>query len=268
MTATTNPTNPLRPTVYSQLARHVERHKYTKGQYKGSAPADSARRAKSHFRVISVVRNSNPAYAVRFHETDIMTAYEDGTFEFDTAGWHESRTTRDALNHCLHFVRSTGVTCGWVQSAPSQYRIKQTEIVIGGRSLQFFDGMVFDQDGTLHANTPAKPVLKRVADRQERKEWLEDEDTRAFRAALPVIHAGVTAMVGENMVQRRPWFPRPEGIEFIDTSPRGVRRAVETPSKWASLVYALYVDSHAATWSSIYAYATRDMTTDVEVTEE
>jgi len=202
MTATTNP---LRPTVYDQLARHVERHKYTKGQYKGAAPADSARRSKTHFRVLPVIRNSNPAYAVRFHETDIMTAYEDGTFEFDTGGWHESRTTRDALNHCLGaFVRRTGVTGGWVQSAPSQYRIKQTQIVIGGRSLQFFDGMVFDQDGTLHANTPAKPFLKRVADRQERKEWLEDEDTRAFREALPVIHAGVTAMAGENKVTRRP----------------------------------------------------------------
>jgi len=172
------------------------------------------------------------------------------------------------------FVRRTdvtggwGVTGGWVSSAPSQYRIKQTQISIGGHTLQFFDGMMFNQDGTLHADTPAKPFLKRVADRQERKEWLDEEDTRAFRAALPLVHAGVTAMVGENMVQRRPWFPRPEGLEYIDTSPRGVRRAVETPSKWASLVYALYVDSHAATWSSIYAYATRDMTTDVEVTEE
>ena len=81
-------------TSYTNMKLHLTRHVYTRGQFKGDAPVES--RAKSHFRVTA------DGYAdvmhVRFHNANIITAYEDGSFKLNCNGWADSATTKAAVS--------------------------------------------------------------------------------------------------------------------------------------------------------------------------
>jgi hypothetical protein len=62
-------------TAHTKLKLHLERYAYKRGRNTGEAPADSSRRGKTHFRVI---RGNGGQMIVRFHNADLLTAYEDG----------------------------------------------------------------------------------------------------------------------------------------------------------------------------------------------
>jgi hypothetical protein len=84
--------------AYGNLSLHHSRHEYKRGQYKGDAPADGSNRGKSHFRVIkpNAAYPADP-YKVRFHATNILLAYADGRVTFNTNGFHDRPTTREAV---------------------------------------------------------------------------------------------------------------------------------------------------------------------------
>lgn len=236
------PPTPLTNTLYAQLKRHVERHAYKRGKYKGDAPADATKRWKDHFRVQAFTNYM----AVLFHNTHIICAYPDGTIILDAGGWDSSPTTRDAF----------GVFSIWLRS---ERRGSHSQTALApcrhykGPVTPYYDGMTLGPDGSLL--TKPRPFVARVSDREARKEFRNDPDVQAFRAALPVLHASISAI------------PYREQRELAYS--RSVRRLDEVTfangEMWPVLVAKYIRDTPQDTWAAIYYECTKDMTQMVEV---
>lgn len=230
-------------TLHQQLTLQLSKHAYKRGAYMGDAPADPSRRSRTHFRIYE----RSGAMQVLFHNTEIITARPDGTIELDSGGWHASPTTREAYAHFGIYL------CTVRKGAYSQTALTRCRHYTG-MTTPFYDGLTLDADGCL--TTPAKPFMARVADREERKEWRTDEDVAAFRAALPVLHAAVTAM-GPQERQRLRYN------NHINS--RRISDACYPHHNWPAIVAMHYRATPAETWAAYAAEATRTMTKLVEV---
>lgn len=168
-------------TAYGNLSLYHSRHVYKRGAYKGDAPADSSRRAKSHFRIVK----PDPAYPldpykVRFWSTNIIVAYPDGRIKINCNGFDDRPTTRQALNQALHICGIRGGLCSKRLGTMSQ-----TELFIWGKSYRYYDGMEFDAEGTLL--TPLKNWQAGVMDTDKTKAFRAQ--TKAFWDIFPVLFA-------------------------------------------------------------------------------
>jgi hypothetical protein len=167
--------------AHTKLKLHLERHVYKRGRNKGDAPADSARRGKTHFRV---VKGNGGQMIVRMHNADLMTAYEDGRIVLNTRGWHDSPTTRACMNEALCFFGM-----GYVSSV--RFRgYSQTGIRLINMTYRYYDGMEFSADGTLL--TPPKPFTAKLTDRDETAEFRADIKESGFVDVFPVLYAAAT----------------------------------------------------------------------------
>ena len=226
---TTNP--------HTTLALHIQRHKYTNGAHTGEAPADTSRRAKTHFRVLyNNYNNYNDTYAVRFHATDILTAYTDGRIRLHTNGWHDSPTTRDAMRDAiyiatkqrayLHSVRHNGLS--------------QTALLIdtptGTRSYRYYDGMEF-LNGQLI--TTEAPFERYVADKEARAGVRAE--AQPLRDVMPLLLASLPE-------GRRDTLPG----YWDATSARRLRDMLQDPDKWQGIVARHAKDTPRRTWASIW----------------
>ena len=168
--------------AHTKLKFHLDRHVYKRGQYKGDAPADQTKRSKNHFRVI---KGNGGQMIVRFHNADILTAYEDGHIKLDTRGWHTSPTTRDAMGTALGFTGHIAYL--------SSYRLggySQTAIRMAGKTYAYYDGMEFSADGALM--TEAKPFRAKRTDRDETAEFRREIKESGFVGMFPVLYNSVT----------------------------------------------------------------------------
>ena len=232
---TTNP--------HTTLALHIQRHKYTKGAHTGEAPADTSRRAKTHFRVLHYPYNDT--YAVRFHATDILTAYTDGRIRLHTNGWHDSPTTRDAMRDAifiatkqrayLHSVRHNGLS--------------QTALSIGTRTLRYYDGMEFLTGQLI---TTEAPFERYVADKEARA--VVRAEAQPLRDVMPLLLASLPE-------GRRDTLPG----YWEATTARNLHRALQDPDKWQGIVARHAKDTPQQTWSSIWATLTVGMNKVVSV---
>lgn len=168
-------------TAYGNLSLHHSRHEYKRGAYKGDAPADSSRRAKSHFRIVKPdAAYPNDPYKVRFWATNIILAYPDGRIKINCNGFDARPTTRQALNQALHICGIRGGLCSKRLGTMSQ-----TELFIWGKSYCYYDGMEFDAEGTLL--TPIKNWQAGVMDTDKTKAFRAQ--TKAFWGMFPVLFA-------------------------------------------------------------------------------
>jgi hypothetical protein len=190
---------------------------------------------------------------VRFHHTDILTAYEDGSIMLNCNGWSSSPTTRDAMRMAfavtkLPFHLSSTRIGGLSQSVLyTQWR----------KPLRYYDGMMFDAQHKL--TTPPKPFQKQVTNRDETREFREAAKT--FRAMLPVLHAGCAGpsydprRVGHNnrmfSMQNRP-------EQIFD---------LYSEDAYPDIVAAFYADTWQETWRNLYRNATARMKVIVNVEE-
>jgi hypothetical protein len=226
---TTNP--------HTTLALHIQRHKYTKGAHTGEAPADTSRRAKTHFRVIH--HPYNDTYAVRFHATDILTAYPDGRIRLHTNGWHDSPTTRDAMRDAIYIATKQRA---YLHSARHN-GLTQTALRIGARTLRYYDGMEF-LNGQLI--TTEAPFERYVADKEARA--VVRAEAQPLRDVMPLLLASL-----------------PEGNHttlpgYRDaTSARPLRDMLQDPDKWQGIVARHAEDTPWRTWASIWATLTVGM---------
>ena len=165
-------------TAHTKLKLHLERHAYKRGRNKGEAPADKSRRAKTHFRVI---QGNGGQMIVRFHNADLLSAYEDGHIVLNTNGWDSSPTTRSAMNQALCFFGMGGV--GGVRKGG----YSQTGIRIGSKTYRYYDGISFAADGT--PLTPLKQFTAKRADREETAEFRADIKESGFVDVFPVLYA-------------------------------------------------------------------------------
>jgi len=173
---------------HTKLKLHLERHVYKRGRNKGEAPADPARRAKTHFRV---VQGNGGQMIVRFHNADLLSAYEDGHIVLNTNGWDSHPTTRSAMNDALCFFGMGGV------SSVRKGGYSQTGIRISNRTYRYYDGMAFDVEGKLMGQ--AKQFTAKRTDREETAEFRHDIKESGFVDMFPILyHAASTPTTGPN----------------------------------------------------------------------
>lgn len=239
--------------AHTKLKFHLERHMYKRGLNKGEAPADATRRSKTHFRVI---RGNGGQMIVRFHNADILSAYEDGHIVLDTNGWHASPTTRTAMNQALCFFGMGGV--GSVRKGG----YSQTGIRVNGKTYRYYDGMSFAADGT--PLTPLKPFSAKRTDREETAEFRKDIKESGFVDMFPVLYNAAE-------VPTRGWLPR---------STHRVMTSDAHSNDWPDLValtkYSTYHARHTGkpthpdhkdALRSLIASVTRNMTKFVDLDE-
>ena len=238
--------------AHTRLKLHLERHMYKRGRNRGEAPADYTRRSKTHFRVI---KGNGGQMIVRFHNADILTAYEDGHIKLDTNGWHASITTRSAMNEALCFFGMGGVSsvrkCGY----------SQTGIRVIGKTYRYYDGMEFAADGT--PLTPLKQFSAKITDREETAEFRADIRDSGFVGMFPILYAAAG-------VPDTHWVPR---IKDAICSEYG---ANQWPDIIALVKYPTYYHrnraqpahkDHKAALKSFIASHTRTMTKLVDLDE-
>jgi hypothetical protein len=241
-------------TAHSWLMLHHSRCQYARGQYKGDAPADSSRRGKSHFRVIHNPHTNS--FAVRFHHTDILTAFQDGSVMLNCNGWSSSVTTRDAMRmafavtklpFCLSSTRIGGLS-------------QAVLYVQGQKPLRYYDGMMFDAQHNL--TTERKPFQKQVTNRDETREFREAAKT--FRAMLPVLHAGCE---GSSYDPRR-HLGRDSRTYTMQNRPEDIFTRYDADA-YPDIVAAFYADTWQETWRNLYraAAARMKMIVNVEATQ-
>ncbi len=226
------------PTAHANLLRHLERHQYTKGEYKGQAPADKTRRHKSHFRVL----HSDQDLVVRFHRTDILTADPDGTVTLNTDSWCTAPTTREAMHVALDVA--LGRPC-WLRSDNRNGYINTVLSIYGVASYVYYDGMQLDSTGKLLTNP--QPLVKLVKDKTKTQAFREL--AKPFLDVLPVLHS---ACDPTNQTFRG------AGIGYL-------ANVLQDPEDWADLVYAFYRPTAKETWQAIYRAATKNMNTTIKV---
>jgi hypothetical protein len=169
---------------------HLSRHTYKRGQFKGDAPADSSRRAKSHFRV---VKGNGGQMIVRMHNADLITAYEDGRIVLNTRGWSTSPTTRRCMNESLRGFFGMG----YIYSV-RKWGHSQTGIKMNGKTYHYYDGIEFGADGTLLS--VAKVFTAKRTDREETAEFRADIKESGFVDVFPVLYQAAE-------VPKQGWLP-------------------------------------------------------------
>lgn len=239
--------------AHTKLKLHLDRHVYKRGRNKGDAPADSYRRAKTHFRVI---QGNGGQMIVRFHNADILSAYEDGHITLDTRGWHASLTTRTAMNEALCFFGM-----GSVYSV-RKGGYSQTGVRMNGKTYRYYDGMSFAADGT--PLTELKPFTAKRTDREETAEFRADIKASGFVDAFPVLYAVAQA-------PERAWLPITE--RKIMTEEHNANHwpdlvALAKYSNWRSRHFNRPThDNHKDALRSLVASVTRNMTKLVDLDE-
>ena len=164
--------------AHTKLKLHLDRYVYKRGRNKDEAPADQHRRAKTHFRVI---KGNGGQMIVRFHNADLLSAYEDGHIVLNTKGWHASPTTRTAMNEALCFFGMGAVF------SVRKGGYSQTGIRVNGKTYRYYDGMSFAADGT--PLTPLKQFTAKRTDREETAEFRADIKASGFVGVFPVLYA-------------------------------------------------------------------------------
>ncbi len=164
--------------AHTKLTMHLSRWMYKRGRFKGDAPADCSRRTKSHFRVL---KGNGGQMIVRFHNADILSAYEDGRIVLNTNGWHASPTTRKATNDAMTSFFGWGYLCSVRKGGYSQ-----TGIRMAGKTYRYYDGMEFSAEGK--PLTPLKVFTAKRTDREETAEFRADIKESGFVGMFPVLY--------------------------------------------------------------------------------
>ncbi|MFM7008071.1 MAG: hypothetical protein ACKO0Z_01855 [Betaproteobacteria bacterium] len=235
--------------AHTKLKFHLERHVYKRGKYKGDAPADQSRRAKRHFRV---VKGNGGQMIVRMHNTDIITAYEDGHIRLYTCGWHNAPTTRACMNEALSrffgFVYMRSVR---------KFGISTTGICSNNETYRYYDGMEFSADGTLM--TPPIVFHKEVADRDERAELRQAAIESGFVGMFPVLFNAATADGTSRHVPNQMILNAIRSESYAAQWP-AIAAHIKYPTYWAMYKHISPYDNHKEALSALMRRLTKDMT--------
>ena len=189
--------------TFTKLKLHLERHMYKRGRNKGEAPADSSRRRKSAFRVLA----QGNTMVVRMYGTDIITAYEDGTFVLNTGGWW-TNTTRANLNDALNwFVPRTSIRV----SGRLVFGMRQPTVTPNQKTMYFYDGITFDAEGAL-MSAPLCFERKRV-DKAETAKFRGDIAKSNFKDTFPILYQAAEEPEATGVAHPLPKTMRDEGLQ-------------------------------------------------------
>lgn len=180
MTTTTNQT-----TMHANLLKHLAKHAFKRGKFKGDAPADASNRGKSHFRVSE---GRYGGMAVIFHDTQIITAQPDGTISINMGGYEDSPTTKAAYHHAMGTFGTFSSYIGSVkQFGLSQTCITAYRPIAGQKAYLYYRGMRFDIDGNLL--TDPIPFRRRGIDKEASKAFAQGMKESGFTTMFPLLFA-------------------------------------------------------------------------------
>ena len=169
---------------FTRLSAHLEAHAYTRGRFKGDAPADRWKRRMNHFRII----RRGDTLRVRFWADDIVTVFPDGSFAVNLEGFEGRPTTRKALNYALGAARLGEF--GMRITTVRPHGMKTTAIRdTAGNTYRYYDGMTFSPAGVL--TSEPKPYEGRRIDADESRELREGLKASGFKAMFPMLVAGL-----------------------------------------------------------------------------
>ena len=210
--------------TYYDVKNRFEKHQYKRGQYKGDAPADPSRRAKTHFRIIK----DGDVYYIRFHYTNILTFYPNGDVTIRTNGYINSPTTRAAFAEYKLWI-STEHHNGY--SNPVVYQSYDKPHV------PFVEGMRYNTVTGEYIHPDAGGTFTRkkyVADRAARKK-LRDHMKAHFLPILPILLAAA-AQQREGMTH----WERHQQHRAMQRSVEHDPACVTNPENYADLAMAYW----------------------------
>jgi hypothetical protein len=233
--------------AFFKLKLHLERHMYKRGKHKGDAPADQCRRGKTHLRVVA----RPDTMVVRMYNTDILTAYEDGSIMISAGGWWTS-TTRKNLNDVLHTFGTGMYVSGRRVFGMSQATVTRA----GGPTWMFYDGIKFDANREL-ISVPLSFERKR-ADKDERAEFRKDVAESGFKDVFTILYQSVQPD------EHRGWFRtsinRVMRDEFYANEWREVISLIKYPRSRNRIYNRPAHEDWRDAWKAINAAATKNMT--------
>lgn len=202
-------------TLHSKMKLHLERHVYKRGKNKGDAPA--GKRYKSHYLII----DRNDHMALRFHKTDILKAYPDGSITIDCDGYADRPTTKAHLNQWLY---QNDRMCVGSRRIMSENQL----VVYTPTSLyRYYDGISFDANGA--PTTPLKPFRALRIDKEEVAELNQAMDENGFKEMFKVLWGAVTHDDCPNRYDYCSWMgvnDRTDVFSMPDTYAEGWREMV------------------------------------------
>ena len=172
-------------TPYETLAEFHATRIYTKGAHKGDAPLD--KRSKSHLRVIKY----DASYAVRFHNTDILTVEPSGSVYIDCEGWANRPTTQAAVNDALSVLfsyrkPSLGSSRIFNHSQLVLYRYIPNK---GYEKFKYYDGMSLDAHGEIQSEL--KCFQRKQTNKAQVAAFTANIKESGFKDVFKVMHAGI-----------------------------------------------------------------------------
>lgn len=170
--------------TYDKLAAALEKHMYKRGAYQGDAPADPSRRARNHIRLVK----RSGTMTVRKYNTDILTAYPDGSIVINLGGWHDSSTTREAINDALRdYCTIRPLPYVGTQTV---FSMSQLCVMVGDKSYRYYGGITFDADGKLTTEPDRFEALR--MDTEASKEFMDEIKASGFKDMFPLLYATAT----------------------------------------------------------------------------
>jgi hypothetical protein len=219
--------------TYDKLKLHLDEHMFKRGENKGDAPA--GKRSKAHYRVVHRVLPGTESMRVRFHKTDVITAWRDGAVRFDTAGWFHSRTTREAIDGALPFL---SFKCYGLHGASIMSQ-KQMTISVKDKYFKYYDSITFNADGEML--TEPRPFIMKRINKAESAELMAE--FAVFKEMLPVLHSTCAPLA-----KPIPYIHERERTLGAATL-RGILSDPSKADRWLELI-ATYKYSRAYDWIS------------------
>lgn len=178
MDTVTTDTN--KPTMHAILRLRIERSAYKRGVNKGDAPMGP--RWKSHY--LAIDRGTH--IAVRFHHTDIVRAYPDGTVMIDCGGYAGHMTTKTHLNEALRLMPNASVR----MYSTKINSLSQCLLYVGNKRYRYYDGITLNREGTV--TTDLLPFQARRINKAEVAELNADMIESGFKDAFRVLWSQAT----------------------------------------------------------------------------
>ena len=239
--------------MYTKLKQHLERYAYKRGAYVGDAPACKTQRWRNTFRVVKY----DDRMTVRLHSTDILTAYPDGTFEINTSGYYGYQTTTIRLNDALMMFADVYMRMCTIR----KFSLSQKCMYVAGTHYRYYDGMKFDEGCNLL--TDKAPFERRVVDRAESKELMEDIKQSGFREVFNVLWSQATTedISNHSMYRLQERITNPDSsndwmgiIAYYSFGKTHWTRSqkLDAPAAWSSIMQACKLNMYVRLPTDVY----------------
>lgn len=206
---------------------------YRKGAFKGDAPF--MERCKSHARVLA--HSLGDPIRFRFHRTDILTLFPDGSWQVNLDGYARSPTTRDAL---WEAGRHADIPGGLTLYSERKFGVSHR--TLRGVPIWSKAPIHYAADGT-RLTLPDPWITKRV-DKEAAAEWRSRIKASGYMDTLPMLHMGCVDYSGPSRLHR--WYNPRDALDIMSDPTR-----VE---EWVPVTHWLYAQVSSTELGAVKRY--------------